>query len=90
MRLALALVALVFPASAAAAPFGELPFRPVAGSATCLRATGVPGELVRWTRGGVGPPIAKPPLWPARARQAAIGGATAWCCGTRRASVTCT
>ena len=33
--------------SASAAPFGELPFRPVSGAATCLRATGAPGELVR-------------------------------------------
>jgi hypothetical protein len=44
---------LAAPASASAAPFGELPFRPVESGATCLRATGVPGELVRWTRGGV-------------------------------------
>ena len=52
--LALAL-ALLAPATASAAfrdsltapPFGELPFRPVAGGATCLRATGAPGELVR-------------------------------------------
>jgi len=35
------------PATASAAPFGELPFRPVSGTATCLRATGTPGELVR-------------------------------------------
>jgi hypothetical protein len=34
-------------APASAVPFGELPFTPVAGSATCLRATGAPGELVR-------------------------------------------
>ena len=52
MRRAL-LLALVLPASASAAPFGELPLRPVSGSATCLRATGAPGELVRWTRDGV-------------------------------------
>src|SRR4051812_2953712 len=42
---------LVAPAGAAAAPFGELPFRAVSGPATCLRATGVPGELVRLARG---------------------------------------
>src|SRR3954452_19971913 len=41
------------PAVAAAAPFGELPFRTVPTSAVCVRATGVPGELLRWTRGGV-------------------------------------
>jgi hypothetical protein len=38
---------LLGPAVASAAPFGELPFQPVAGSATCLRATGTAGELVR-------------------------------------------
>ena len=55
MRLARARRSLLLasPASAAAAPFGELPFRPVTGSATCLRATGAPGELMRWIRGGV-------------------------------------
>ena len=46
--LALALL-LAAPASASAAPFGELPFRSRSGSATCLRATGAPGELVRAT-----------------------------------------
>src|SRR3954447_12755256 len=44
---------LVLPAAAAAAPFGELPFRTVASAAVCVRPTGVPGELLRWTRGGV-------------------------------------
>jgi len=34
-------------ATASAAPFGELPFAAVASTATCLRATGAPGELVR-------------------------------------------
>ncbi len=54
VRLLVALVLLfAAPVSASAAPFGELPFRPVEGSATCLQATGVPGELVRWTRDGV-------------------------------------
>ena len=48
---ALGLLVLV-PAAASAAPFGELPFRPVSGTATCLRATGAPGELVRSTRNG--------------------------------------
>ncbi len=54
MRRALLVAALVLaaPASASAAPFGELPFRPVSGSATCLRATGAPGELVRWVASG--------------------------------------
>ncbi len=49
---ALGLVALV-PGTASAAPFGELPFRAVSGAATCLRATGTPGELVRSTSTGV-------------------------------------
>ena len=40
-------VTLALPAGAAADPFGELPFQPVAGIATCLRATGAPGELAR-------------------------------------------
>src|SRR4051812_37958212 len=43
---ALGLAALA-PSAASAAPFGELPFRAVTGTATCLRATGAPGELVR-------------------------------------------
>jgi len=38
---------------ASAAPFGELPFTPVTGRASCLRATGAPGELVRSTREGL-------------------------------------
>ena len=41
-----------FAAPAGAAPFGELPFRSVPTAAVCVRATGVPGELIRWTRGG--------------------------------------
>jgi hypothetical protein len=54
MRRALiaAAVLLALPVTASAAPFGELPFRPVGGAATCLRATGAPGELVRWVAGG--------------------------------------
>ena len=30
-----------------------LPLRPVEGVATCVRVTGAPGELSRWTRSGV-------------------------------------
>ncbi len=48
---ALGLLALV-PAAASAAPFGEPPLKAVSGAATCLRATGAPGELVRSTRNG--------------------------------------
>lgn len=47
-----ALVLGVLPASASAAQFGEVGFRPVGGIATCLRATGLPGELVRSTATG--------------------------------------
>src|SRR5689334_16221216 len=39
--------------AASAAPFGELPFQPVSGTATCLRPTGTPGELIRQTRSGI-------------------------------------
>jgi hypothetical protein len=46
-------LSLLVPATASAAPFGELPFRAVNGSATCLRATGTPGELVRQTKTAV-------------------------------------
>ncbi len=49
LTLALAVLA---PASASASPLGEPPSTPVSGAATCLRATGVPGELVRWTSTG--------------------------------------
>jgi len=54
MRVAVLTLALagLAPAAASAAPFGEPPFTPVSGEATCLRATGVPGELVRWTSTG--------------------------------------
>ncbi len=52
-RIAPFLAAAAFAAPASAAPFGELPFTPVAGIATCVRATGAPGELVRWTPGGL-------------------------------------
>jgi len=47
-----AFAALVVPASASAAPFGELPFSAADTGATCLRATGAPGELARSTRSG--------------------------------------
>src|SRR3954465_11870030 len=33
--------------------WGELPFRAVADGAHCVRATGLPGELLRWTPAGV-------------------------------------
>ena len=66
--LKLALTLSILAASpASAAPFGELPFQPLQPAARCLRATGVPGELVRWapdgveafqaTRSGFGPPV---------------------------------
>jgi hypothetical protein len=44
---------LLAPATAAAAPLGELPFRPLGSEAVCLRATGAPGELVRATKQGL-------------------------------------
>ena len=58
-------LALLTPASAIAAPFGEPSFLPVSGAATCLRATGAPGELVRATSKGaeflqVDPPGVRP------------------------------
>src|SRR4051812_39746595 len=66
LRAALAL-AILMPATAEATPFGELPFQPLQSPARCLRATGVPGELLRWapdgaevfqaTRSGFGPPV---------------------------------
>src|ERR1700761_6434531 len=43
---------LLAPAAATAAPFGVTPFVPVEPTATCLRATGVPGELIRATATG--------------------------------------
>jgi len=45
-------LALLIPAAAGAAPFGEPRFTPAPGSATCLRATGLPGELVRLSDSG--------------------------------------
>src|SRR4051812_13987273 len=47
--LATAALLLLGQGTAFAASFGELPFQPVNGVATCLRATGAPGELVRQT-----------------------------------------
>src|SRR3954471_14682909 len=52
-RLALALLLLaITPAAAEAAPFGELSPLAVKHPARCLRATGAPGEVVRWAPGG--------------------------------------
>src|SRR4051812_5237233 len=51
LRLALVLL-LLMPAAAEAAPFGELPAQPVANPARCLRATGTPGDVVRWAPDG--------------------------------------
>jgi hypothetical protein len=45
--------ALLTPAAASAAPFGELPFQPFAGGVSCLRATGAPGELAAWAPDGI-------------------------------------
>jgi hypothetical protein len=53
MRLLAALAFLLLAAAPAQAdPFGELPYRQLSGVATCLRPTGVPGELTRWTKDG--------------------------------------
>src|SRR5690242_9337327 len=52
-RLAIALLTLAaVPASASAAPFGAVPPVAVKHPARCLRATGAPGEVVRWAPGG--------------------------------------
>jgi hypothetical protein len=52
-RLALALLLLaMLPAAASAAPFGELPPMTVQSRGVCLRATGAPGEVVRWAPDG--------------------------------------
>jgi hypothetical protein len=40
------------PAAAEAAPFGELPPMTVKSPGLCLRATGAPGEVVRWAADG--------------------------------------
>jgi hypothetical protein len=52
LRLALAL-ALLLPATASAAPFGEQPSLAVKEPGRCLRATGAPGEVARWAPDGV-------------------------------------
>jgi hypothetical protein len=59
-------VALLTPATAQAASFGELAPQPLQAPARCLQATGVPGELLSWapdgaelfqaTRAGFSPP----------------------------------
>ena len=46
------LIGLVLPASAGAAPLGELPFERVPRGTACLAPTGAPGELSRWAEGG--------------------------------------
>jgi hypothetical protein len=52
-RLALVLLVLaIAPAAAAAAPFGELPAQSVQNPARWMRATGAPGEVVRWAPQG--------------------------------------
>jgi hypothetical protein len=50
--LTFALLLGVLPVTASAAPFGEVAFRPAGGTATCLRATGLAGEVVRSTPTG--------------------------------------
>jgi hypothetical protein len=53
MKLVLTAAALLaIAAPAAAAPFGELPFRPVRSAAECLAPAGEAGALVRWAPGG--------------------------------------
>ncbi len=47
------MLATVAAVAALAAPFGELPFRPVGAGANCLGPTGAPGELARAAPGGV-------------------------------------
>jgi hypothetical protein len=52
-RLALAGALLAFaPATASAASFAETPFHAIAAGASCLRATGAPGELAAWAPSG--------------------------------------
>src|SRR3954470_9328625 len=45
-------LALLMPAAAEAAPFGELPPMTVKSPGVCLRATGAPGEVARWAADG--------------------------------------
>src|SRR4051794_8797665 len=94
-----ALLVLAAPATAAAAPFGELPFQPVKGGVSCLRATGAPGELVAWapdgarfvraTAAGVadagGVRLGPPSRCPGAAAQASGAGGGASGVGTARA-----
>ena len=47
------LAMLVFPASAEAAPYGTLPFTRLPDGTACVSPTGAPGEILRWTEGGV-------------------------------------
>src|SRR5688572_10294405 len=47
------LAMLAFPASAEAAPYGTLPFTRIPGGSACVSPTGAPGEILRWTEGGV-------------------------------------
>jgi len=47
------LAMLAFPASAEAAPYGTLPFTRLPDGSACVSPTGAPGEIVRWTEGGV-------------------------------------
>jgi hypothetical protein len=70
---------LALPATASAAPFGELGFRPAGGTATCLRATGLPGELVRSTATGAQFLQAGPAGLTPRAEVASDGTATQTC-----------
>jgi hypothetical protein len=85
MKRTLLTAALVLAAapSATAAPFGEVPFRAAGGTATCLRATGSPGEVVRSTPTGAqflqaGPgglvPVAEVKTTPQTARCPAAAG----------------
>jgi len=47
------LAMLAFPASAEAAPYGTLPFTRLPDGSACVSPTGAPGEILRWTEGGV-------------------------------------
>ena len=74
------LAMLAFPASAEAAPYGTLPFTRLPDGSACVSPTGAPGEILRWTEGGVelltatadglrgtdGVPLGEPARLPAR------------------------
>src|SRR6478735_2735504 len=47
------LAMLAFPASAEAASYGTLPFTRLPDGTACVSPTGAPGEILRWTEGGV-------------------------------------